>query len=116
MPQNEPGILKLPLLLSAFLLILTTQGVWSRWYYISTRSIICGTAIYAIWYCFRTRHRIWAILLIAIAVLFNPFIRLWFSRSPWHATEFVAALIFVISAFGLSGEKRSLRVMKSRPD
>jgi hypothetical protein len=116
MPQHEPGILKLPLLFSAFLLILSTLAVWPRWYYVSTRTIICGTAIYAIWYCFRTRHRIWALLLAVIAVLFNPFIRLWFSRSPWHATEFVAALIFVISAFGLSPERRSLSAMKRRPD
>lgn len=115
MPHEEPGILKLPLLLSAFLLILTTQAVWPRWYYISTRIIICGTAIYAIWYCFRTRHRVWALVLAAVAVLFNPFIRLYFSRSPWHATEFVAALIFVISAFGLSPEIR-IRRAKSRPD
>jgi len=115
MPQDEPGILKLPLLLSAFLLILTTQAVWPRWYYISTRTIICGTAAYAIWYCFRTRHRIWALLLAAIAVLFNPFVRFRFERQPWHAVEFVAALVFVISAFGLTRESRIGR-LKSRSD
>ena len=115
MPQEEPGILKLPLLLSAFLLILTTQAVWPRWYYISTRTIICGTAIYAIWYCFRTHHRVWALFLAVVAVLFNPFIRFRLEREPWHATEFVAALIFVISAFGLSSEI-GIRRVKRRPD
>ena len=116
MPQHEPGILKLPLLLSAFLLIVSTLAVWPRWYYISTRTIICGSAIYAIWHCFRTRHRIWAILLAVIAVLFNPFIPIRFSRSPWHAIEFVAALVFLISAFSLSPETRSIGRAKSRPD
>jgi hypothetical protein len=116
MPQQEPGILKLPLLLSAVLLIVTTQAVWPRWYYISTRTIICGSAIYAIWYCFRARHRVWSVLLFAIAVIFNPFVRFRLERAPWHATEFVAALIFVISAFGLSSERRSVSGMRSRPD
>ena len=116
MPQEEPGILKLPLLLSAFLLILTTQAVWPRWYYISTRTIICGTAIYAIWYCFRTHHRVWALFLAVIAVLFNPFVRFRLEREPWHATEFIAALIFVISAFGLTRESRSLRRLKRSQD
>src|SRR5262245_10937063 len=115
MPQDEPGILKLPLLFSAFLLILTTQAIWPRWYYISTRTIICGTAIYAIWYCFRTHHRIWAILLVVIAVLFNPFVRFRLEREPWHATEFIAALVFVISAFALSPESR-IRRLKSRQE
>jgi hypothetical protein len=115
MSQHESGILKVPLLVSAFLLILTTQAVWHRWYYISTRSIICGSAIYAIWYCFRTHHRIWAILLAVIAVLFNPFVRFRFEREPWHAVEFVAALVFVISTFGLTRESRIGR-FKSRPE
>jgi Family of unknown function (DUF6804) len=113
--QAERAILKLPLLLSAFILIVTTLAVWSRWYYISTRTIICGSAVYAIWYCFQTRHRVWAILLAAIAVLFNPFIRIRLEREPWHAVEFVAALVFVISAFALNPESR-IRRLKSRPD
>ena len=112
MPQDEPGILKLPLLLSALLLIVTTYAVWPRWYYISTRTIICASAIYAIWYCFRTRHRIWAILLAVVAVLFNPFVRFRLEREPWHAVEFVAALVLVISAFGLTREGRIGRLKK----
>ena len=115
MPQQETGILKLPLLLGAFLLILTTYAVWPRWYYISSRTIICGSAIYSIWYCFRTRHRVWAMLLAVIAVLFNPFFRFRLEREPWHATEFIAAVIFVISAFGLTGES-GIGQLKKRVD
>lgn len=115
MPHQETGILKVLLLLSAFLLILTTYAVWPRWYYISSRTIICGSAIYAIWYCFRNRHRVWSVLLVVIAVLFNPFFRFRLEREPWHATEFIAAVIFVISAFGLTGESR-IGQLKKRVD
>jgi len=114
--QPERAILKLPLLLSAFLLIVSTLAVWPRWYYISTRAIICGSAIYVIWHCFRTHHRVWALLLAIVAVLFNPFIRFRWEREPWHATEFVAALIFVISAFGLSRESRPFSRLKRTQD
>ena len=116
MPQQEPEISKLPLLLSAFLLILSTLAIWPRWYHISARSVICVSAIYTIWHCFRTHHRIWAILLAAIAVLFNPFVRFRFERQPWHAVEFVAALVFVISAFALNPESRIHRLKRGGVD
>ena len=99
--QPERAILKLPLLLSAFLLIVSTLAIWPRWYYISTRTIICGSAIYAIWHCFRTRHRIWAILL-AFFCYYLSYISLT-SLARAHTISVELASWLPNAAFGLAG-------------
>lgn len=110
MAQEERGIVSAPLYVSAALLIASTLLVWPRPYYLLSRFIVCGTAVYVIWHCFRTHHRVWAILLGIIAVLFNPIVPIRFDRNPWHAVEFVAALIFIVSALGFRAEERPRRL------
>ena len=102
--KQEAGILRLPMVVSALLLITSTLARWPHFFYVTMRWMVCGTAIYAIWHCSRNHHRVWALVLGIIAVIFNPIFRVEFASNSWHATEFIAALIFAISAVGLGAD------------
>ena len=87
------------------LLLLGIPTGWPYGYYIILRWVVCIASIYIAYGFYKSVLKGWVWVFGAIAVLFNPIIPFYLSKSFWVLIDFVAAILFFISAYSIKQGK-----------
>lgn len=94
-------IAKGPAIVCIVLLFLAVAGRWPYGFYIFLRLVVCGSAAYLAYAAHSLNYRVWVWLMGTIALLFNPLVRIPMARANWQVVDFVTALVFAASLFGI---------------
>ena len=75
-------------------------------YYIFLRWVVTVSAIFLLWISYKSEKTLLVVLMAIIALLFNPIAPVHLDKSTWVIIDFVAAILFLVSAFKLKPEKQ----------
>jgi len=88
-------------IVSVIMLLLAIPAIWPYGYYILLRWIVTASALFLIWISYEIRKQLWLILMVMLAILFNPIAPIHLDKEIWVIIDFVAAVLFLISIFGI---------------
>ena len=89
----------------SMLLLAIPTGIWPYGYYVLSRWMVTGTALFVLWAAYKLERRMWIWLMVIIAILFNPIFPIYLDKETWVAIDFVVAFLFLVSIFKIKPQK-----------
>jgi len=83
------------------MLLLAIPDIWPYGYYVVLRWVVAASALFLIWVSYELEKRIWLVPMAIIAILFNPIVPIHLDKETWVIIDFVVAIFFLISIFGI---------------
>lgn len=81
------------------LLLAIPEGIWPYGYYVLLRWLVAGVAAFVIWIASNLEKQGWMWLMVIIVILFNPIMPIHLDKEIWVVTDFIVAIIFLVSIF-----------------
>ena len=105
MTKEHIGYRNIATVISVFLLLLAILRL-PYGYYIFLRWAVSATALFSAWAAYECKRKIWVFVMGGTAILFNPIVPVHLLKETWMAIDFIAAIVFLASIFGIKHEGR----------
>ena len=89
--------------ISVFMLLLAIPRL-PYGYYILLRWVVSAAALFSAWAAYECKRKFWVFVMGGIAILFNPVIPVHLLKETWIAIDFIVAVVFLVSIFGIKPE------------
>ncbi len=83
------------------MLLLAIPDIWPYGYYVVLRWVVVASALFLIWVSYEFKKQLWLVLMAMTAILFNPIVPIHLNKETWVIIDFVVAVLFLISIFGI---------------
>lgn len=108
MTKEHVGYRNVAAVISIFLLLLAIPRL-PYGYYIFLRWAVSATALFSAWAAYECKRKFWVFVMGGVAILFNPIIPVHLTKETWIVIDFIVAIVFLVSIFGIRLERATKR-------